>query len=264
MQKGRQHVNEAKPTKDSRITVPDFTLRMQIALDLFPTCRVAADVGSDHGKLAVALLQTNACKRVIATDISAPCLAKARKAARTYKMEDRMELRVGNGLLALSENEAEVAIIAGMGGELIAQILDEGREIALPMKALLLQPMQHAARLRYYLRGHGWRIDDEAICIEGRRVFEWIRVAKGAVDNYPKGLDALEDGPNVIDEIGPLLFKRRNPIAIERLEHRQKIWQREYEMARRGMSDGASHSAATLKRRLVEAETVLRVLSANG
>lgn len=253
-------MNQAKPKKDSRITVPDFTLRMQIALDMFPTCRVAADIGSDHGKMAVALLQTNACKRVIATDISAPCLAKARKASRAYKLEDRMELRVGNGLLALSENEAEVAIIAGMGGDLIAQILEDGKEIARPMKALLLQPMQHAARLRYYLRGHGWCIEDESICVEGRRVFEWIRVAKGEADNYPKGLDTLEDGPNVIDEMGPILFKRRNPIAIERLEHRQKIWQREYEMARRGMSDGASASANTLKRRLVEAETVLRAL----
>ena len=150
VQKGRRQVNQAKPKKDSRITVPDFTLRMQIALDMFPTCRVAADIGSDHGKLAVALLQTNACKRVIATDISAPCLAKARKAARAYKLEDRMEMRVGNGLLALSENEVEVAIIAGMGGELIAQILEEGKEVARPMKALLLQPMQHADLLRYY------------------------------------------------------------------------------------------------------------------
>ena len=210
-------MNQAKPKKDSRITVPDFTLRMQIALDMFPTCRVAADIGSDHGKLAVALLQTNACKRVIATDISAPCLAKARKAARAYKLEDRMEMRVGNGLLALSENEVEVAIIAGMGGELIAQILEEGKEVARPMKALLLQPMQHAARLRYYLRGHGWRIEDEAICVEGRRVFEWMRVSRGEVDNYPRGLDSLEDGPNVIDEMGPILFKRRNPIPIERL-----------------------------------------------
>lgn len=227
---------------------------------MFIPCDTGADIGSDHGKMAVALLQTGVCENVIATDISAPSLAKARKAARVFQLENHMELRVGNGLLCLDKGEAQSAVIAGMGGEMIARILQDGDGIARAMEGLVLQPMQHAAKLRFYLRSHEWRIEDEQICNEGRRIYEWIRIAPGSPDNYPSGFDTLDEGMNVIDEIGPLLFSRRDPLAIERLKFKQKTWQREYELARRGMADSSGRTAGSLKQRVLEADAVLRVL----
>ena len=237
-----------------------LTERLRTGLRLAPACQVGADIGSDHGKMAVTLLQHNICKRVIATDISAPSLAKARKAARTFGLEEYLDLKVGNGLFPIEKEEVDIAIIAGMGGELISKILLEGDAIARSMKGLLLQPMQHAARLRFYLRSHEWRIEDESICREGRRVYEWMRIAPGTADNYPAEFEHPENEPGVIDEIGPLLFQRKDPLAIERLRFRQKTWQREYELARRGMTDAAGKTAAGLKHRVIEAAAALHVL----
>lgn len=52
--------------------------RLSRALDMLRGSQTVADIGSDHGRLAVALLQQGAAERVIACDISAPSLEKAR------------------------------------------------------------------------------------------------------------------------------------------------------------------------------------------
>lgn len=242
------------------VRVPDFSVRFSSGMKLFPACHVGADIGSDHGKMAVALLQSGLCRRTIATDISAPSLSKARKAAKTHALEEKMEFRVGDGLSIFEKGEADVAIIAGMGGEMIAKILTEGEHVARAMNALLLQPMQHAAKLRYFLRNNGWRIEEECICNEGRRIYEWMRVVSGAPDHYPGEFSGEEEGPNVMDEIGPLLFLQRDPLSIERLRFKRKTWQREYELARRGITDSAGQAATNLRNRVLQAESLLSIL----
>ena len=83
-----------------------------------------ADIGCDHGRLSCALLQSFDIKRVIAADISETCLQKARKLAEKCGLLSRIDIRCGDGLSVLCAEEADAVIIAGMGGELISNILE--------------------------------------------------------------------------------------------------------------------------------------------
>jgi len=119
-----------------------------------PGCACLADVGTDHGYLPVALLLEGRVQRAVATDIGPLPLDHARRTAAQYGVE--LDLRLGNGLEVLAPGEAECIAIAGMGGNLIADLL-----AAAPWSRtgplLLLQPMSKAEALRSWLPLHGYR-----------------------------------------------------------------------------------------------------------
>ena len=85
-----------------------------------------ADVGCDHGRLTVSLLQRNMIQRALALDISAPSLDKARALAERCGLGSKIELRLSNGLLGLNAGEADAVVLSGMGGLLIARVQDPG------------------------------------------------------------------------------------------------------------------------------------------
>ena len=140
---------------------------------MLPLCDVAADIGCDHGKLAAYLIETGRARRVIACDISAPSLEKAGRLG--------CDTRLGDGLEPLTAGEAQGIVIAGMGGLLISRILEKGRE-KLAGAALVLQPMQNAAELRRFLRENGFRIDEQRLVKEDRRIYCVMRAYEGGED----------------------------------------------------------------------------------
>jgi tRNA (adenine22-N1)-methyltransferase len=135
--------------------------RLQAVADMVPPGSTVADIGCDHGKAAVALIRSGKAQRAICGDISAPSLDKARCLAHECGMEDRVSLRVGDGLAVLQPGEADAAVIAGMGGMLIAAILERGAASA--PDALVLSPNRDAAKLRRTLVTCGYRIADETL-----------------------------------------------------------------------------------------------------
>lgn len=82
-----------------------------------------ADVGCDHGKLGYYLVSTDRASEVIATDISAPSLAKAEELAKENGVQDVMQTRLGNGLEPVGDREVDTVIIAGLGGDVISDIV---------------------------------------------------------------------------------------------------------------------------------------------
>lgn len=113
------------------------------------------DVGSDHGKLACWLVQTGRAARAIATDISAPSLKKAERLAEELGLADEVPTRVGDGLDPIADGEADVVVIAGMGGDLIARILERAREQGKRFGRFVLSPNTHAERVREQVQRMG-------------------------------------------------------------------------------------------------------------
>jgi len=157
----------------------ELTPRLKTIADLACSnsipCSVC-DVGTDHGYIPVYLAQKG-CKRIIATDISAPSAQKAADNATKYKLNDYISVRVGNGLETICDNEAECVIVAGMGGLMISKILS----CALPqgINRFILQPMRSDYELRTFLQGNGFVIDREVLCEDDGRIYNIMQVSFG-------------------------------------------------------------------------------------
>jgi tRNA (adenine22-N1)-methyltransferase len=107
-----------------------------------------ADVGCDHGKLGYYLVSTDRAERVIATDISAPSLRKATELAYDNGVAEIMETRLGDGLSPIKSGEVDTVIIAGLGGDVMAEILKSARLDAKKFKHFVLSPNTHPEKVR--------------------------------------------------------------------------------------------------------------------
>ena len=133
--------------------------RLKAIMDLVPEgCRLA-DIGCDHGKLPIALVQAKRIRKAIASDIAEGPLEMARENLEKYKAGAYIELRQSNGFSAYQPGEADCAVIAGMGGHEIRQILEQAPEGVLEnMQTLILQPQTEPEQVRYALHEHGFQI----------------------------------------------------------------------------------------------------------
>jgi tRNA (adenine22-N1)-methyltransferase len=82
-----------------------------------------ADIGTDHGYFPAYLVEHEVCPFAIACDLRCAPLAQAKANVERLGLESQVELRVSDGLSALSEDEVGSVTIAGMGGHLVASML---------------------------------------------------------------------------------------------------------------------------------------------
>ena len=151
--------------------------RLQAIADLVPCGGRLADVGTDHAYLPVYLMQQNRIPWAIATDIHPEPLERGRRTARSCGMDTRISFRLCDGLTAVLPEEVDTVVIAGMGGETIAAILD-----AVPWtreKCLLLQPMSRSEFLRPWLAGNGYTVVGESLVRDKGYIYPILRVTGG-------------------------------------------------------------------------------------
>lgn len=122
---------------------------------------VLADVGTDHAYLPIYLLEQGKIKRAVLSDINRGPLAKAEENVRAASLADRVELRLCNGASELADLGITDYAVCGMGGELIADIIDGAPKLRDPHINLILQPMSKPQELRAYLYSDGFSIDRE-------------------------------------------------------------------------------------------------------
>lgn len=132
--------------------------RLTAVAELAAGAKVLCDVGCDHGKLACYAVQTGRAESALATDISAPSLRKAAELAEDTGVYDRVETRLGDGLDPVADGEADTVVIAGMGGDLIARILERAHAQGKTFPRLVLSPNTHPERVRATLAGTGYAL----------------------------------------------------------------------------------------------------------
>lgn len=165
-------------------------------------CKVA-DIGTDHGYLAMELYKRDKRRTVIAADKnSGPCQAASRTLVEAG-LTEYIQVRQGDGLKALAVGEADTVCIAGMGGKLISDILSAEPEVLAGLSCLVLQPQNAYSLLRRWLYEHNWHIVDEALAQVDGRVYQIIKAERGQAE-IPSEL-ALKLGP-VLLEKRPKLF----------------------------------------------------------
>ena len=180
------------------------------------------DIGSDHGYLPLLLLEQRGCSKVIVTDISPWSLKKAKKNIEkgiSYEVNEKIiSYRLGDGLGVIEKGEANIAVIGGMGGLLISQILSQHIETALSFDKIILQPRKNQGELRFWLLNNGFTIVKEHLAQEGRYICEIIVAEKARIPwngplwslgtkieyQIPRQLLKAEEE----DLVGPFLIKK--------------------------------------------------------
>lgn len=139
---------------------------MALAAMVRPGSRVA-DIGTDHALLPVFLVETGICPAAVAVDVRPGPAAAAERAVGSAGLNDRIAVRIGDGLSPVSPEEAEDIVIAGMGGETIVAILAAADWLRCGRYRLILQPMTHAEILHRWLYEHGFDIEQEHLIADG-------------------------------------------------------------------------------------------------
>ena len=132
-----------------------------------PNSRIA-DVGTDHGYLPVYLVKAGVVKSAIASDVNSLPLSSCKALVEQEGLCDVINTRLSNGLDNIENDEFDNLIIAGMGGELIAEILSRKD---LKDKHLILNPMTHPEITRKYLYDNGFEILNDIIINEGKHYY---------------------------------------------------------------------------------------------
>ena len=198
----------------------ELSKRLNWILEKTDKCTSIIDVGTDHGYIPIQLIKRNIANNVIATDINKEPLEKARVNASLDNVDSFIDLRRGGGLKPVKINEAEGLIIAGMGGNLIRDILEDDMEKVKKFQYIILQPAQNPEVLREYLYSNEYEIIDEDICCDENKYYELFKV------KYSQNNKTVIDD-DIFFEISPVMLKNKSETfknyIINKIEKNEKI-----------------------------------------
>jgi len=152
----------------------NFSVRLSAIADFVKKNAAVCDVGTDHGYLAIHLINSGIANKVFATDINEKPLLNAQKNIEKSGVKG-IELRLCDGLSGIKKGEADTFIIAGMGGEVISGILERGADIVKDNNInLILQPTTSPEFLRCFLCENGYKIMKEKAVFENGKIYSII------------------------------------------------------------------------------------------
>ncbi|MGA9290107.1 MAG: tRNA (adenine(22)-N(1))-methyltransferase TrmK [Anaerobacillus sp.] len=192
--------------------------RLKMVASFVPEGSRVADIGSDHAYLPCYLMNHNRISGAVAGEVNEGPYQSAINQVKRSGFTNEITVRKGNGLEVISSGEVDVITIAGMGGQLIRDILIEGRDKLENVKRLVLQPNVAAHLLRERLAELGWELVDERILEEDNKIYEVLVFDIGNGERPYEGLDNRELLKNIL--VGPMLIKEQN-------EAFKKKWQNE-------------------------------------
>ncbi len=193
--------------------------RMQAVANMVKEKKVV-DIGCDHAFVSIYLAGKSSIDGVIAMDVKTGPVDIARANVEMHNLSDKIQVRMSDGFENLREGEADVAIIAGMGGYLMIDILEGGRNHLGNGISLILQPQSDIKAVREYLVACGYEIEQEDMLVEEGKYYSIIRAVPAShqsvnylSEEYMYGPKLLEAGHPVLKEY--LIFSRDKNIQLE-------------------------------------------------
>ena len=194
----------------------EISNRLKAICDLCLPGQVVADIGCDHGYVSITLTNSGKFEKALAMDINEGPLRLAGQNIALYGDKARIETRLSSGFDKLEKGEADTVIIAGMGGMLVRDILDAGRDKLGTVKQLVLGAQSDIDTVRRYITEAGFRIDDEEMLEEDGKYYQLIRAVNDGSDNVGKlnDIEAL---------YGPVLIKKKHAVLREYLTKQKAV-----------------------------------------
>lgn len=197
--------------------------RLMMSIGMIPKGKVVADVGCDHARVAIWLVKNGIAPRVIATDLRTGPLSHADANIAYFHCEDKIETRLSDGLMNLRPSEAEVILIAGMGGGLTVHILSEGLDRIRLASDLVLQPQSERGAVRRFLYANGFAITEEKCCIEDGKFYNSIHAVNRSLSEPTEGISVFcgADEPYSDEEyeFGRYLLQEKHLVLYEFLKN---------------------------------------------
>lgn len=228
----------------------EISLRLKTIANMVDKCECVADIGTDHGYIPIYLIKNNICSKTIASDINKGPVEKAKLNVKLENMQEKIQCRLGGGLSTIKPGEVQGIVIAGMGGNLIRDIIEEGIDRFKKAKFAVLQPVQNPEVLREYIYKKGYKIIDEELCIEDNKLYEIIKIS---YEEKPQNID------NIYFEVGKTLIEKRHPLVKEyikiKIERYIKILENITEE-----SEGARYRKIEVRKKVKKLEEMLKCL----
>lgn len=180
-------------------------VRLNAALDWINNNDLLADIGCDHGYLAIEALKKGIPFVQLIDNKEGP-LSVAKKNLSQYDLNNKTKFTLASGLLELDPMITCVAIL-GMGGELIINILEDGKDKSHNVNKFILEANTKVPSLRKYLFDNKFDIISEKIVKENDKFYELILCKK---------TNSLIEYDNLDVEFGPILRKEKSPIFVEK------------------------------------------------
>jgi tRNA (adenine22-N1)-methyltransferase len=229
-----------------------LTPRLQTIANLIPEGAKVGDVGSDHGYLVAYLVEQEQVSKAIASDINQGPVDNALSTLKENNLQDKIEVRLGGGLEPYVNGEIDIAVIAGMGGMLIRDIISDALVLARTLDFLILQPMTQQSELRRWLVENGFELFNERNIREGNKYYEIFCVRIGVT----QVADPIQYEIGFEKECDLMAAGQREEYLVF-LQHKIKKYQKiKKEIEHKG-SEGSSETLEQVAKKLQKIEEVL-------
>lgn len=192
--------------------------RLQTVSDHVEAGSRLADIGSDHAYLPIHLAKNHIIDYGVVGEVAKGPLSNAISEIKKDNLLDVLHPRLADGLAAIQAGDNIDAItIAGMGGNLITHILEEGKAKLTGQEKLILQPNVGEPAVRKWLMTHQYRIFAEQILEEDGHIYEIITAKKSPVPVTYSDLEL---------KFGPFLLKEKSPVFVAKWQEEIGLLQR--------------------------------------
>lgn len=200
--------------------------RLKTIADLVPIDARIVDVGTDHALLPAFLVTTGRVEVAIASDIVPGPVEAARKTIQLFGLADVVSVRLGPGLTTVSPGEVDTALIAGMGGGTIVEVLEESPQVVDRLTTCVLQPMNASAQLRRFLYHQHWHLNAENVVTDEGRLYEVVSVCRNGTDT-DSAYQSFQEDEIALDcafHFGPLNLRRADAQVRLLVEQTTQHW----------------------------------------
>ena len=146
--------------------------------DLVDANSFCLDIGCDHAFLDIYLVKKNKNIKAIASDIAEGPLNQARENIKREGLEDKIEVRLGNGLDTYTD-EVNTIIISGIGGRNMIGIFKNNMKVLKNIDTIILSPNNYQIDVKKFLVKNGFYIDDEELVKDKKFIYQIIKFKKG-------------------------------------------------------------------------------------
>lgn len=191
-----------------------LSLRLNAIYEMVPY-EVTADIGSDHGKLMIALFNDGRIPKGYAVENKKGPYNRLVAALKEAHIEDDVVPLFSDGISELPPSVSTI-VLAGMGGETIIKILSSHIEKLKNVQTIIVDAHTSTPKLRKYISELGYIIIDERIINEDGIYYEIIKFKRSDIAYY-SDID-LEFGPILRNEKCSL-FKQKYEDRIKEIDN---------------------------------------------